>query len=571
MSTNPVIGGTPTIGVYATIDPRTYPVPGKESVRDQQAAMVRDRLEKVIDYIEGILKEHNIDGTVIRGQCFVGGPVEAATVRQQFESMGANIVVNSMATWSMGWETDVSVGHPEWLCAIEAMNGTAWPGAVLLHARRASATAHRRPVYPIYPPDVQADPTGDLHNETRERLRQFITAASAIVRMRGTSYASIGHVSMGIAGSENISDIFSRWFGMMLVHIDQMEIFNRIENKMFDPFERDHATGWFREKFAGRFDPDGLRNPDELHELIHKWLVPMTLVVRGIMRGDDGIADTERRQGVNALVGGTAGQRYWTDWFPNFDFTEAMLSGSFDWNGRREPITLATENDGLNGMGMLLGTLLTGRATLFADLRTYWSARAIREQTGHSLGGYCEGGFIHLINSGPAALDWATDPRSNNVMAEAIERTTWHPAELGYFPHDGLSTHFVTPGGVPVTLLRLNRVGLDLTLSVVHAHTVDLPPKVAAHVRRVTNPTWPDTIIRVDEGSTEDFMTNGNDPNHVVAVAGHIGGDVLTVASMLRIPVDYTNVATCLALRPTLWTRLGGDWQACRTLGPLSA
>jgi L-fucose isomerase len=289
------------------------------------------------------------------------------------------------------------------------------------------------------------------------------------------------------------------------------------------------------------------------------------------MRGDDEIEDEERSQGLNALLGGTAGQRYWTDWLPNFDFTEALLTSTFDWNGFRAPIVDSTEDDGLNGMCMQFAIMLTAFAALFADLRTYWSVKKVMEATSIDVGDIAPTGFLHLINSGPAALDWATDPGNPDQeerMKLAIQGTEWHPAELGYFPKDGLSTHFCTPGDLPVTMLRLNRVGLDLTLTVVQGHTIALPPKVYEYVRGCTNPTWPDTFVVPDGIDAYDLMNQGIDPNHVAVGIGHFGAEARLLASMLRIPVDYTDVPDREVLLPTLWTRLGSDREACRTLGP---
>ena len=84
----------------------------------------------------------------------------------------------------------------------------------------------------------------------------------------------------------------------------------------------------------------------------------------------------EEALGKNAIVGGFQGQRHWTDWLPNADFTEAIMASSFNWNGKKMPTPLATENDTLNGISMLLATLVTGKAPAFHDVRTYWSPDA---------------------------------------------------------------------------------------------------------------------------------------------------------------------------------------------------
>jgi len=570
-----LVGNPPTVGIYTAIDPRTYPVPDipEGSVKAQQTPVVMNRLDKVVKLAKKI---EMYDGTklkVVKGSVPVGGPRDAAIVQKEFEQAGVSIVVNSMCTWSMGWETSF-FGHPEWITAYEAMNGTAWPGAVLLNSKRASATAHKIPVFCIYPPDVEdMDPDAPLHPESIKRITQFLKCAGSIAMMRGKSYASIGHVSMGIAGSELVSDVLARWFGMKLAHVDQIEILMRIQKDMYDKDEAKKATEWFYKSFDGRIDPEKKRSSDVVKKLVD-FLVPMTLVIRDLMRGNDVIKDEERSQGLNALFGGTAGQRYWTDWYPNFDFPEAINSSTFDWNGLRPPIVHATENDFLNGMGMQWGAFLTGFSALFADLRTYWSPKKIKDATGFDVSSSAPTGFLHLINSGPAALDWATDPAlmpAEERMKQAIQGTQWHPAGLGYFPGDGLSTHFVTPGDLPITMIRFNRVGQDVTATVIEGHTVNLPEKVVHYVRMRTDPTWPDTFVMADGIDTFDVMSRGIDPNHVSAAIGHIGEEVMIMAAMLRIPVDYHNIAENRIFRPTLWTRLGGDRETCRILGPLYA
>ncbi len=568
-----LVGNPPTVGIYATIDPRTYPVPdiAEGSVKAQQMPVVMNRLDKVVKLAEEIRMYDGSKLKVVKGSIPVGGPRDAAIVQKEFEEAGVSIVINSMCTWSMGWETSF-FGHPEWITAYEAMNGTSWPGAVLLNSKRASATAHLNPVFCIYPPDVEdMDPSAPLHPESIRRITQFLKCAGSVAMMRGKSYASIGHVSMGIAGSEVISDILARWFGMKMVHVDQIELMMRIQKGMYDKDEAKKATEWFFKNFEGRIDPNNKRSADHIKKLVD-YLVLMTLVIRDIMRGNDVIEDEERSQGLNALFGGTAGQRYWTDWLPNFDFPEAINSSTFDWNGIRAPIIQATENDFLNGMGMQWGTMVTGFASLFADLRTYWSPKKIRDATGVDIESIAPTGFLHLINSGPAALDWATDPSmmpDEKRMESAIKGTEWHPASLGYFPGDGLSTQFITPGGLPITMIRFNRVGPDVTVSVIEGHTIEMPANVTKYVRERTDPTWPDTFVVADCIDTFDVMNRGIDPNHVSAAIGHVGEEIITMAAMLRIPVDYHNISEERIFRPTLWTRLGGDRLACTKLGPL--
>ncbi len=588
-----LIGSKPCVGILAHIDPRTYHVRDipEGSVRASQLPVVMKRLGKVAALAESITLWDGSRIKIVKASIPVGGPREAAIVQKEFEEAGVIAVIHSMATWSMGWETQF-FGHPEWLHLYEAMNGTAWPGAVLLNSLRASATAHLTPVWCSYPPDVEGLSVEDegLHHVTIRNITQFLKCAAAIAMMRGKGYASMGHVSMGIAGSEGISDIYAHWFGMKFMHVDQLEIYMRITNGMYDKEEAERAKNWFFETFKGKIDLENKRSREEIKKLVD-FLILQALVVRDIMRGNDCIKDEERSNGMNALLGGTAGQRYWTDWLPNFDLPEALLTSTFDWNGQRPPITLATEDDGLNGMGMLWAAMLTGFSSLFADLRTYWSPKIVKKLYQADISNVAPTGFLHLINSGPAALDWGTDPATedpNERMRAAVDAVTWHPADLGYFPNDGLSTHFRTPGGLPVTMIRFNRVGLELTLTVIEGHTIQLPENVANAVRMATNPTWPDTFVVAENVNlkevleqnsitalkhalvrhvdTLDVMSEDIDPNHVGCAIGHKGREILLLAAMHRIPVDFHNIPD--SWYPTLWQRLGGDRAACKILGP---
>lgn len=590
----PLVHKPVTIGLVSCIDPRTYPVPDilEGSVKAQQRPVVLGRQAQLKVLLEQITLWDDSKLKIVVGSTVVGGPREAAVVQQEFEEAGVDIVIFNMATWSMGWGTQF-FGHPEWITAHVAVNGTAWPGAVLLNSLRASATTHGQQVFSIYPPDVE-EKGSDVHPYTVRRLNQFVLAAAAVVIMRGSTYDSIGHISMEIQGCEVPSDVLHRRFGMKLQHHDQIEVLARIQKGMFDPAEADRATAWFFQQFAGRIDPREKRNPAAVRTLVREWLVPMTLVVRGMMRGDPYIKDEERSQGCNALCAGTAGQRWWTDHYPNWDFTEAMLTSCYDWNGARPPITVATENDVLQGLGMAMGSIITGgRGSLFADLRTFWSVPKIQAVSGCNIADIAPTGLLHLINSGSFSTNWATDPRIADpaeYMQKAIAGTVWEPAELGYFPNDGLSSHGLTPADIPVTLLRLNRIGSDVTFTVVEGHTINLPEPAYKHVRGTTNPTWPDTFVvpeHVDLAqviarndifalrdaltravSAYDYMNRGNDPNHVVGVPGHVGAILRMIACILRIPVDYHNIPDSDVLLPTLWTRAGGDREACKLLGP---
>jgi L-fucose isomerase len=119
----------------------------------------------------------------------------------------------------------------------------------------------------------------------------------------------------------------------------------------------------------------------------------------------------------------------------------------------REPFVVATENDSLNGVAMLMGHQLTGTAQVFADVRTYWSPDAVERVTGQPLTGLAEHGIIHLINSGSAALDGSCQQRDAEATNDetalgdqqqeadaCLAATEWCPAIHEYFRGGGFSS-----------------------------------------------------------------------------------------------------------------------------------
>jgi L-fucose/D-arabinose isomerase len=240
-------------------------------------------------------------------------------------------------------------------------------------------------------------------------------------------------------------------------------------------------------------------------------MVKMTLIIRDLMIGNPVLKDMgygKEAEGHNAIASGLQGQRAWTDFMVNGDFAETILNSSFDWNGIRQPFVVATENDALNGIPMLLEHLLTGQTSIFSDVRTYWSTEAVKRVTGHVLDGRAKDCIIHLINSGSTTLDGTGEMRGesgnpvmkpfwdikDNEVKSCLKATRFCPANREYFRGGGFSTDFLTRGGTPVTMARINLVrGLGPVLQIAEGHTVDLPENVYDTLDSRTDPTWPST------------------------------------------------------------------------------
>lgn len=530
---------------------------------------------------------------VIADTC-IGGVAESASCAEKFEREGAGVSITVTPCWCYGSETmDMDPIRPK---AIWGFNGTERPGAVYLAATLASHAQKGLPCFGIYGRDVQDNGDTRIPSDVEEKLLRFAKAGLAAATMKGTTYLAMGGVSMGIGGSIVDPEFFERWLGMRVMNVDMSEFTGRIEKRMFDADEFERAMVWVRTKCKEGED----RNPSVKRRgrerLDREWeiSVQMALIARDLMVGNPRLADLgfpEQALGHNALAGGFQGQRQWTDHFPNGDFMEAILCSSFDWNGVRQPYMLATENDALNGISMLFGNLLTGTAQLFADVRTYWSPAAIARVTGRA-----EDGVLHLINSGPAALDWTgrmSGPRDEPVLKpfweiddadveNCLEATLWCPSMTEYFPGGGWSTDFTTRGRMPVTMFRLNLVrGLGPVMQIVEGVTANLPAEVHDALDLRTNPTWPTTwfIPRTDgrDGPFKDAYSVMNHwgANHGAISYGHIGADLLTLCSVLRIPVDMHNVSEEKVFRPATWARFGSmepqsaDYRACANYGPL--
>jgi L-fucose isomerase len=524
---------------------------------------------------------------------------EAAACAEKFERAGVGATLTVTPCWCYGSETmDM---HPTRPKAVWGFNGTERPGAVYLAAVLAGHAQKGLPAFGIYGQDVQDAGEETIPSDVREKLLNFTRAALAVAGMRGKAYLSIGGTSMGIAGSVVDPAFWERHLGMRVEAVDMSEVRGRIDRGLYDPAEYERALAWTRRHCReGRdFNEPAKVRPRSRLDAEWEESVKMALITRDLMQGNPRLAELghgEQAQGHFALAGGFQGQRQWTDYYPNGDYLEAILNSSFDWNGRRPPCIVATENDALNGAGMLFGWLLTHGAQIFADLRTYWSPDAIaRASGGWRPDGPAANGLLHLINSGPAALDGTgqqTGPDgrpaikpfwevSDAEVEACLQATTWHPSITEYFPGGGWSTRYRTRGGMPATMIRLNlAAGLGPALQLAEGWTVDLPDAVHDALDLRTNPTWPTTWFaprlsgRGAFRSTYEVMNHWG-ANHCVLTSGHVGHLYLTLASMLRIPVYMHNLEEERILRPAAWNlfgtddREGADFRACAAYGPL--
>jgi len=591
-NTNRLRGRLPKIGIRPTIDGRLGGV--RESLENQTMAMAKAAakfLHENIKHPSGVPVE-----CVIADTC-IGGAAEAAETADKFAREGVGVSLTVTPCWCYGAETmDMDPLIPK---AVWGFNGTERPGAVYLAAVLAAHNQKGLPAFGIYGKDVQDANDTSIPEDVKAKLLQFTKAALAVSTMRNKSYLAMGGVSMGIAGSIVDHGMFEIYLGMRVESVDMSEFTRRIDEKIFDEDEFNKALNWVKKNCIEGEDINPTDKQVTRHKKDQDWefVVKMALIARDLMIGNKKLAEKgfgEEALGHNAIAAGFQGQRHWTDHFPNGDFLEAMLCSSFDWNGLRQPFIVATENDSLNALSMLFGHLLTGTAQIFADVRTYWSAEAIERVTGQNLTGIAQGGLIHLINSGPAALDGTGCQSIDDkpalkpfweITADEVEKClnaiTWRYADLGYFRGGGYSTDFTTKGGMPVTMSRINIIkGLGPVMQIAEGYTVELSDIVHNALDVRTSPTWPTTWfapILNGKGAFKDVysvMSNWG-ANHGSISYGHIGKDLITLASMLRIPVCMHNVDEDRIYRPSMFGAFGtsdpegADYRACSTLGPL--
>ena len=590
--TNRLIGDMPKIGIRPTIDGRRRGV--RESLEDQTMNMAKAAarfLEEHVKHANGLPVE-----CVIADTC-IGGVAEAAQTAANFAKEGVGVSLTVTPCWCYGAETmDMDPLTPK---AVWGFNGTERPGAVYLAAVLAAHNQKGLPAFSIYGRDVQDAGDDSIPADVREKLLLFAKAGLAVATMRGKSYLSMGGTSMGIAGSIVNPSFFEAYLGMRVEPVDMTEFVRRFNEEIYDPEEFEQALAWVKANCREGKDHNPPEQQRSRQQKDQDWAtsVQMALIARDLMTGNPRLAELgygEEALGRNAILAGFQGQRQWTDHFPNGDFMEAILNSSFDWNGIRQPYLVATENDALNGVCMLFGHLLTGTAQVFADVRTYWSPEAIERVTGYKPTGEAAGGILHLINSGPAALDGTGQMTVNGrpgikrwweVTAQdaqnCLEVTTWHAGITEYFRGGGWSTDFTTRGGMPVTLSRLNLVqGLGPALQIAEGVIVELPEEVHEVLDERTNPTWPTTWFvpaLTGQGAFRDVysvMYNWG-ANHGAFSYGHIGADLISLASMLRIPVYMHNVDETRIYRPSAWSAFGtaglegADFRACASFGPL--
>lgn len=588
-----VFASFPKIGIRPTIDGRLGGV--RESLEErtmQQAKAVAELFAKELRYPDGSPVE-----CVIADTC-IGGVKEAAACADKFRAKNVGVSLTVTPCWCYGSETmDMDPHTPK---AVWGFNGTERPGAVYLAAVLAGHTQKGLPAFGIYGKDVQAATDTAIPGDVKEKLLSFAQCGLAVALMRGKSYLSMGGTSMGIAGSVVDPALWEKWFGMRVEAIDMTEIVGRMRKGQFDKAEFDTALAWVKKHCKEGKDYNSPEATRPREQLDSEWedSVKMAIIARDLMVGNPNLKRMklgEQAHGHNAIAAGFQGQRQWTDHFPNGDFMEAILNSSFDWNGKRAPYIVATENDALNGAGMLFGWLLTHSAQIFADLRTYWSTDAIEQASGEKLEHpLVADGILHLINSGPAALDGTGEQSrkgtpvmkpfwdiSDAEMKRCLKATSWHPSITEYFPGGGWSTRYRTKGGMPATMIRLNLVdGLGPALQIAEGHTIDLPEHVHDALDQRTNPTWPTTWfapILTGEGAFRSAyeVMNHWGANHCVMTCGHVGDRFITLASMLRIPVYMHNVSEDRVLRPSAWRAFGtadlegADFRACANYGPL--
>lgn len=581
----------PKIGIRPIIDGRLGGI--RESLEDTTMRMAQDvaaLFQSELRYPDGSPVQ-----CVIADSC-IGGVREAADCAEKFDVENVGVSLSVTPCWCYGSETmDMNPLIPK---AIWGFNGTERPGAVYLAATLAAHNQKGLPAFGIYGEDVQDMGDRAIPDDVKDKLLTFAKAGLAVSLMRGKSYLAIGSVSMGIVGSIVDPDFFQSYLGMRNEYVDSSEVLRRIQLNIYDQEEYEKALSWTKKycREGGDFNQEHKVKSREDKDKDWEFVVKMTLIIRDLMIGNTKLKDmgfAEEAHGHHALVSGFQGQRQWTDFLPNGDFSEALLNSSFDWNGKRAPYIVATENDALNGVSMLFNYLLTNKAQIFADVRTFWSPEAVERVSGWKPDGVAKNGFIHLINSGAATLDGAGKQKlhgepvmkpfweiTDNEVEACLEATTWHPANLDYFRGGGYSSKFLTEGGMPVTMSRLNLVkGIGPVLQLAEGWTVELPENVNKILDERTDRTWPTTWFvpkTSGKGVFRDVYSvmAAWGSNHGAISHGHIGADLIALAAMLRIPVCMHNVDEDKIFRPSAWNAFGmdgegADYRACASYGPL--
>lgn len=595
MAENRYIGEYPVIGIRPIIDARRGPLGVRQSLEDQTMGMAKAAAEL---FRENIKYTNGESVKVVISDTTIGRVAEAAQCAAQFKKEGVDITLSVTPCWCYGSETmDMD---PDTIKGVWGFNATERPGAVYLASVLAAHAQKGVPAFGIYGKEVQEATDTDIPDDVKEKLLRFARAAVAVKTMKGKSYLQIGSICMGIAGSSIDPDFLEEYLGLRVESVDEVEILRRMEENIYDEAEFQKALKWTKEKCTIGFDknPEFVRKSDEQKEKDLEFVVKMMVIIKDLMNGNKNLPEgfEEEAVGHNAIAAGFQGQRQWTDHYPNADFAEALLNTSFDWSGVREPYILATENDVLNGISMLFQKLLTNQPSMFSDVRTHWSTESVKRVTGYDLTGVAKeaGGIIHLINSGASCLDACGELRDENgkpvmkkwydVTDEDVDKmlkaTTWNAADNGYFRGGGMSSRFLTRAEMPATMIRINLVkGLGPTIQICEGYYVNLPDEVSDTLWKRTDYTWPCTWFAprlTGEGafkSAYDLMNNWG-ANHGASTYGHIGADLITMCSMLRIPVSLHNVPEEKIFRPACWNAFGmdkegQDYRACEVYGPL--
>ncbi len=595
MANSRLVGEYPVIGIRPTIDARRGVLDVRGSLEEQTMNMAKSAAK----LFEENLKYSNGEPVkVVIADTTIGRVPESAACADKFRREGVDITLTVTPCWCYGSETmDMD---PMTIKGVWGFNGTERPGAVYLASVLATHAQKGLPAFGIYGHDVQDADATEIPEDVKEKLLRFGRASVAAASMRGKSYLQIGSICMGIGGSIIDSAFMEEYLGMRVESVDETEVIRRMTEEIYDKDEFERALKWTKEKCIEGFDtnPEHVQKSREQKDKDWEFVVKMMCIIKDLMNGNENLPKgcEEERLGHNAIAAGFQGQRQWTDCYPNCDYPEALLNTSFDWNGAREPYILATENDVLNGVSMLFGKLLTNTPQIFSDVRTYWSPDAVKKATGYELEGVAKesDGFIHLINSGASCLDacgQAKDENGNNVMKawyditeedqeNILKSTTWNPANNGYFKGGGYSSRFLTEAEMPVTMMRLNLVkGLGPVVQLVEGYTVNLPDEVSDKLWKRTDYTWPCTWFAprlTGKGafkSSYDVMNNWG-ANHGAISYGHIGADIITLCSILRIPVSMHNIEEENIFRPAAWNAFGmdkegQDYRACQAYGPM--
>ncbi len=589
---NRLIGSLPKVGIRPVIDGREMGV--RESLEEQTMAMAKSAaalIEENLRFPSGEKVECVISDTSI------GGVAEAAMSEEKFKREGVEVSLTVTPAWCYG--TEVMDANPALPKAVWGFNGTERPGTVYLAAALAGYAQKGLPAFGIYGHEVQDAGDTDIHDDVKEKILRFVKAALAVAMMKSKSYLSLGYSSMGIVGSMVDQNFLHDYLGMRAEFVDMTELLRRIDKEIYDKDEFKKALEWTRNNCKEGKDYNSEQYKADQKRKDWEWetVVKMSLIIRDLMIGNPKLKEMgygEESPGRNALVAGFQGQRQWTDHMPNADFPEAILNSSFDWNGIRQAFIVATENDSLNGVSMLFGHLLTNTAQIFSDVRTYWSPESVKRVSGRELGGKASNGIIHLINSGSTTLDATAQQRNQagepamkafweiteEEVRKCLDNTRWPQAVREYFRGGGYSSQFRTAGEMPVTMCRLNLVkGLGPVLQIAEGWTVEIDEDIHNILDERTNPSWPTTWFAprlTGMGAFKDVysvMANWG-ANHGAISYGHIGADLITLASMLRIPVNMHNVDDENIFRPASWSSFGTDkegqdYRACKAYGPL--